>query len=281
MKNSLILLILSGIATTCVFLFMPGPGAEKPVNTAQTHLLDASRTAQYYANAQLTGHVLIYDESKNHSYVYNPAGNEVLYSPASTFKICHSLIALETGVIPNIHTVIPHDGVQRRLPVWNQDHDMQMAFRNSTVWFYQELAHRIGAERMQLWIDSLNYGNRDISGNVQEFWLDGTLRINAHQQIDFLKQLYHGQLPLSARSQDLVKEIMVQEQTPAYTLRAKTGWMIENDTNIGWYTGWVEKKGKVYYFAHCVQDTLTDNPQFADARVSIVKSILKDLDILD
>jgi beta-lactamase class D len=31
------------------------------------------------------------------------------------------------------------------------------------VWYYQQLAERIGAERMQLYLERINYGNRDIS----------------------------------------------------------------------------------------------------------------------
>ncbi len=57
--------------------------------------------------------------------------------------------------------------------------------KHSVVWFYQEVARRIGAERMQAHLDALGYGNRDISGGIDKFWLTGGLRISPHEQIDF------------------------------------------------------------------------------------------------
>lgn len=33
--------------------------------------------------------------------------------------------------------------------------------KSSVVWCYQELARRVGSERMQKWVTALHYGNED------------------------------------------------------------------------------------------------------------------------
>src|SRR3977135_746217 len=81
--------------------------------------------------------------------------------PASTFKIPNSLIALETGVVGDPDKdVFPWDGVVRSIEAWNRDHTMRSAIAASAVPVYQEIARRIGAERMQKYVDLFEYGNR-------------------------------------------------------------------------------------------------------------------------
>ena len=73
---------------------------------------------------------------------------------------------------------------------------------------YQEIARRIGAERMQKYLDQFEYGNRNIGGGIDQFWLTGDLRIDPMEQIDFVDRLRRGVLPVSKRSQDLVRDIL-------------------------------------------------------------------------
>lgn len=231
----------------------------------------------YYNEAGLYGSFALYDLKNNSYTLYNPAEYHSNYSPASTFKICNSLIALETGVIADEHTVLKWDGKVRALPDWNKDQDMKTAFQTSTVWFYQECARKIGGEKMKYWLDNAKYGNADTVGGIDQFWLTGGLRISPDQQLDFLKRLYKESLPFSKRSMDIVKRIMVVEQTPQYTLHAKTGWGIEEALQVGWYVGYLQTKDNVYFFANCVQDSSKTNPKFKDARVDITRKVLKDL----
>ena len=179
--------------------------------------------------------------------VHNPARADQEFLPASTFKIPNSLIALETGVIADEREVLKWDGQTRSVPEWNKDHDMRTAITVSAVWFYQELARRIGAKRMQEWIDRIGYGNRDLSGGIDQFWLTGGLRITARQQIEFIRRLYAGELPFSARTLRIVKDILVLERTPEYVLRGKTG--LTGRPGIGWFVGWVERGERAWIFA--------------------------------
>ena len=137
----------------------------------------------------------------------NRSGEAML--PASTFKIPNSLIALETGVVADTDKeVFKWDGVKRSIEPWNKDHTMRSAFAASAVPVYQDIARRIGAERMQKYLDLFEYGNRDIGGGIDQFWLTGDLRIDPMQQVDFVDRLRRGVLPVSKRSQELVRDIL-------------------------------------------------------------------------
>ena len=162
--------------------------------------------------------------------------------------------------------------------MWNQDLDMVKAFKYSGVWYYQELARRVGEEKMQRYISLNHYGNENISGGIDRFWLDGGIRISADEQIDMLKKLYHNKLEFSQRSMDIVKRLMIYEQTNDYTIRAKTGWAIRVEDQIGWFVGYVEKGNDVYFFAINLE---TKNPEEGFvSRKEITFKILKEMGVL-
>jgi beta-lactamase class D len=109
---------------------------------------------------------------------------------------------------------------------------------------FQEVARRTGRERMREWIDRLEYGNRDIKGGIDLFWLQGALRVSAREQVDFLWKLAEGALPMTQRSQKLVRDSLVVERTRSYTLYAKTGTSGGTRNAVSWWVGWVEHKGR-------------------------------------
>src|SRR5690606_19074699 len=115
------------------------------------------------------------------------------FIPASTFKIPNTLIALETGVASGAEFFLAWDSVAAPREdwwpdAWARDNTLRTALPASVVWFYQELARRIGAERMHEYLERFGYGNRDISGGIDQFWLTGGLRISAEEQVDFLRR---------------------------------------------------------------------------------------------
>jgi beta-lactamase class D len=114
--------------------------------------------------------------------------------------------------------------------------DMKSAMKVSCVPYYQELARRVGDARMQEMVILLNYGNKDISGGIDEFWLTGSLSISQVEQIDFLRRLCGSELPVSLRSMEITKKIMLQEETPEFTLRGKTVGRLD-EPSIGWFVG--------------------------------------------
>ncbi|MGB7441317.1 MAG: class D beta-lactamase [Coleofasciculaceae cyanobacterium] len=248
-----------------------------PVNVAQT--IDFGR---HFEDLGVEGAIMIYAANGDRIYQHNPQRNQTAFSPASTFKILNSLISLETGVISNEIAILTWDGISRQFPVWNQDLNMRQAFRFSGVWFYQVLARRVGYERMQEWVTKVGYGNQEIGSpeDIDQFWLGRELKITPQEQIQFLRRLYNNNLPFSERSLSIVKDIMIVEQTPDYTIRAKTGWATSREEatqQIGWYVGYLEKGKDVYFFATNID--IRDEKELA-ARAEVTRRCFKELGLL-
>lgn len=170
--------------------------------------------------------------------------------PASTFKIPNSLIALETGVVGDPDKdVFKWDGVKHDNEAWNKDHTLRSAIAVSAFPVYQEVARRIGEERMQKYVNLLDYGNHNIGGGIDRFWVSGDLRIDPVQQIDFLDRLRRRTLPVAKRSQDLVVDILPVTKVDDAVIRAKTGLTDREHGSLGWLVGWAEKSGGDTVFA--------------------------------
>jgi beta-lactamase class D len=199
------------------------------------------------------------------------------FLPASTFKIPNSLIALETGVVGDPDKdVFKWDGVTRSIAAWNQDHTMRSAIAASAVPVYQEIARRIGAERMQKYVDLFEYGNRNIGGGIDQFWLTGDLRTDPIQQIDFVDRLRRGVLPVSKRSQDLVRDILPVTKAGDATIRAKTGLLGAElgKPSLGWVVGWAEKGSAQTVFALNID---IREPRHVASRMTLAQQCLADI----
>ncbi len=227
-----------------------------------------------FADAGLTGTMVLRQEGSPEILVHNPARAATAFLPASTFKIPNSLIALETGAVSGPGEVFPYDGQPRYLPEWNKDLTLAQAFAVSCVPVYQEIARRIGPERMARYVAALHYGNADIGGGIDRFWLDGALRISALEQLDFLGRLHRRELPLRRQVMDDVLTMMIADKTPNAVLRAKTGLTARVSPNVGWYVGSVTRGPDVWYFALNLE--VPDNtPAAVAARKKIALDILK------
>ena len=131
-------------------------------------------------------------------------------SPASTYKIPHALIGLETGVITT-STVEEWDGTKYAdQKKWNQDHTVLSAMKPSVLWFFQRMAPKIGAARARDWLRRFSYGNADTSGDITRYWVNGTLRVSPDEQARFLEKFYDGSLPISKSHVDALKQAMEQ-----------------------------------------------------------------------
>ncbi len=160
--------------------------------------------------------------------------------PASTFKILLSLVALETAVAPDDQLVIKWDSVNRK-PEWDKDMNLREALTTSSEPYFKELARRIGPVRLQHFMDTIKYGNMKMTGDVGDVWTNNSIQISADEQTGFLKRLYFGELPVSERSQRIVKTMMLREETPGYNLYYKTGTCNVNGKTIRWTTGFCER----------------------------------------
>ncbi len=265
MKNNSLLLI-----ACCVLLIT---FSSCTVNKAKTD----NSLKKYFDENKVDGCFSLLNNADGEITVYNMKYDTMRFSPASTFKIVNSLIGLQTGRITNEKMVIKWDGIKRPVESWNKDMDMAEAFKVSCVPYYQEVARRIGRDTMQRWIDSLGYGNKDISGPIDSFWLNNKLKISPDEQLGLMKRLYFDQLPFMKSVQQIVRDVMVQENNTAYKLSYKTGWGDDVDgKSIGWVVGWIEENRHVYFFVTFVKapDANTD---INVVRMNITKGILKQL----
>lgn len=252
------------------------PSASAPATQATWE--EREDFAPVFKEANVEGSFLLYDQKQSRYLAYNTARCRTRFSPASTFKIFNSLAALETGVIADENEVIAWDSVQRDIKEWNQDHTLRSGIKYSVVWLYQELARRIGREKMQAYLDSVGYGNHTIGNKVDMFWLDGSLRISQEEQIDFLRKLHRNELPFSQRSIDIVKDIMTLEETPRWIYRGKTGWALRDSINTGWFVGYLERGDDVWFFATNIE---MDGNRTLATRQEITRTILKKLNLFD
>jgi beta-lactamase class D len=234
--------------------------------------------AAVFARHGTPGTFVLYDVSADRTTAVDAARAERRYVPASTFKIANSLIALETGAVKDEQEVIPYGGRPQPFPQWEKDLSMRDAIRVSSVPVYQEIARRIGRKRMQAHLDRLGYGNGRAGTVVDRFWLDGPLRISALEQTRFLARLAQGKLPLSERSQRVVREILRIEEKDGAAIFAKTGWASgPTPPMTGWWVGWVEREGRVYAFALNIDMASDDD---TPKRLAIGRSLLAELGVV-
>ncbi|MFQ4135852.1 class D beta-lactamase [Nodosilinea sp. PGN35] len=275
------------VATSAVLLPISStPAAIEPESTAplvaQRSASVEERFAQHFQELGVEGAIIIHDLNQNVTYEHNRDRNRQPFLPASTFKILNSLIALETGVVSSDLAILTWDGLERMVPAWNRDQNMWTAFNLSAVWFYQVLARRIGHDRMQQWVNAAGYGNQTIGSPdaIDSFWLEGELRITPQQQIEFLQRLYRNELPFSEQVVATVKDIMIVERTPNYTLRAKTGWAGFGESaqpQTGWYVGYLDQGENVYLFATNID---IRNDADGPARLDLTRRCFESLNLL-
>lgn len=200
--------------------------------------------ARLFSTMGVTGTIVISPIDEGKAFIHDGKRASHRFSTASTFKILNSLIALEEDVIA-VNDTVKWDGITREYPDWNRDQTLESAFRSSCVWYFQELARRVGAARYKQHLAACAYGELHEPLNETEFWLDGSLKISAIEQIEFLKKLYRRALPFKDSSYSSLRQIMLVEQNSEYALRAKTGWA----PPIGWYVGYVETQKGTWVFA--------------------------------
>jgi beta-lactamase class D len=228
----------------------------------------------------VNGCFVLFNQLDNEFIRYNASLCDSGFLPASTFKIPNSLIALEEGIIKDTNQIIKWDGHIWPIQAWNQDQTLKSAMKYSCVWAYVGFAEKIGINKYQNYINSFDYGNKNLTGPPTRFWLAGLFRISANQQIDFLRKFYNYKLKVSRKSIDIVKDIMILEQTNKYKLSGKTGGVLINDSNyIMWLVGYIEKCGKPYFYA--MNFISNDFDKFKQVRYDIAKDILRELKLME
>jgi len=190
------------------------------------------------------------------------------FPPASTFKVPHAMIALDSGARTGLDDLEKWDGKTRGLAVWDQDQTLATAIEHSAVWYFQRTAEKIGRERMLGYLAKLGYGNQFIGNDIALFWLDGSLRISADEQASFTERFVRRELPIRANAMDSVDELIRQKPgtfaratpidldvtwDPAVTqLYGKTGSTDFGSDNVRWVVGHLASRQRKFVFASLV-----------------------------
>lgn len=232
--------------------------------------------AAFFDAFDAEGTIVVVDEreASRPVWVHAPERADRRFSPASTFKLPHTLFALDAGVVDDEFEVFAWDGVERAFPGHNRDQDLRSAMRASALWVYERFAAEIGEEDARRYLESIGYGNADPGTQEGAYWVDGNLAISAHEQVAFLQRLYRNALPFSTEHQRLLKDVMIVEAGRDWILRAKTGW----EGRMGWWVGWVEWPDGPVFFALNI-DTPNRTADLAK-RERIARAILQSIDAL-
>ena len=239
-------------------------------------------------NSGYEGVILLYDYNKDEFYTSNVSESKKRTLPASTFKIYNTLMFLSLEVVKDTSYTLPWDGKERMhkgrvIPSWNKDTNLADAFRNSTVWYYKELSKPIELKVYNKYMKKIRYG-RVYGRNKKEidFWNKGKkVGISAKDQISLLVRIHDQKTNFKNEHVDIVKHLMIEEQTDDYILRSKTGWTDAPEVKfkaakeLGWYIGYVEYGRNVYFFAvRLEKPTYLVDENFGEARKIIGKKAL-------
>lgn len=206
--------------------------------------------ASVFSQAGSKGVFVLYDLQSKELHVSDSQRAKQRFTPASTFKMLNALIALQTGVVSGPEEIFRWDGQPRFIKSWERDLSLRQAMAESAVPVYQEVARRIGQQRMQHFVTATGFGNNAIGQAIDRFWLDGPLAISAIEEARFTARLAQGQLPFDRAVQADVRAMLAGEKTADYQLFGKTGWATNQQPTLGWYSGWVERAdGQRFAFA--------------------------------
>ena len=239
-----------------------------------------------FADCGVAGSITLYDYGAGRWIASDIRDSHRETLPASTFKVLHTLIVLEEGTVADAQTVIPWPGQTDTVkygyrPEIYHDLTLRRAFRASAGWAYVEQAKKIPKDRYRHHLTASRYGNGDLSTEDPDFWNFGPFAVSPVNQIETLIGVYEESLPFRPESFAVLKELMVEEETPDYILRAKTGWTREGGVNLGWWVGYVETADNVWFFATRLEmDRAASPPNFAECRKEVTRTVLRQLDVL-
>ena len=223
------------------------------------------------------GTFVLFEPARERYRVFDSARAERRYLPAATYEIACALMGLEEGLIADEKQVFAWDGTLKPVPAWERDQTLASALRDGTTWVFQEVARRAGRVCVRDWLERLEFGNADISGGVDLFWLRGGLRVSAMEQVRFLHRLAEGRLPVTQRAQRIVRDALVTDKARERTVFAKAGATGGRDA-VQWRVGWIERRGRV---EAVYAMNLAPGPRTAYGdRLEIANAILREAGVL-
>lgn len=226
--------------------------------------------------------IIVYNQQKNKLITNDTSSLKDYYSPNKTFYIFESLFGLESGKIKDTSQIFKWDLVRYPNDNWNQDQHLSMALKYQTEWYFRQVARAIDTSKMQTWLNLIGYGNKDISGGIDQFWKNNSLKITVKQQFDLFKRLYYYNLPFSFEHLKFIRKAFnVNRLVNKNVYSFKTIGVNEGKSLI-WYLGYIEFLNNTYLVVHCVEmNSLKKNKYFSTIQSELLFSTLKELGIVD
>lgn len=232
---------------------------------------------------------LAVDLKANKCHVINKKGLDQRHAPYSSFKIPHTLIALETGAAKSVDEKIVWVPVKRPAKdfwpaTWKQDQTLASAFKHSAAWYYQELVSRITSEQYEKWLAQFSYGNQNFAPPSDSFWLDGQLKISTKEQVSFVVCLLKNHCGVKATTYAAFEKIALQETKDNFSLYAKTGAGPIDSNNFdgafeGWYVGYIKDKNTEPVAAFAIYVEAESFTAIKNFRRAFALELLADLEL--
>ncbi|MCL2572228.1 MAG: BlaR1 family beta-lactam sensor/signal transducer [Defluviitaleaceae bacterium] len=223
------------------------------------------------------GSFVLYDLETDLFTIHNRDMSVTRVSPNSTYKIFSALIALETGILDADDSLREWDGTMQIFESWNQNQDLASAMQNSTSWYFQDLDVQIGIEYVNYYLTQLSYGNQNLTGGIEDFWLESSLRISPVEQVEILTNFYRNNTIFDSQHVNTLMDVLQLYERDGAIVSGKTGTgLVNGDAINGWFVGYIETDGRTFVFATYMKGHDT----WGSTAAQITLSILEDMGIL-
>lgn len=201
------------------------------------------------------GSFVLFDATKDQYQIYNREMSEQRVSPNSTYKIYSALFALETNVISTKSNEQLWDGTVYPFEKWNANQNLSSAMESSVNWYFQHLDQKVGKKKLEAYFQKLKYGNENLSGDLDHYWMESSLKVSPIEQVQLLYALEENTLGFKKENIRAVNHAIFIDEQNDKQLYGKTGTGTVNGKDVnGWFVGFVKKDKHTYYFAINIQN---------------------------
>ncbi|WP_313129868.1 BlaR1 family beta-lactam sensor/signal transducer [Anaerocolumna sp.] len=196
------------------------------------------------------GSFVLYDLENDAWSIHDIEDATLRVAPNSTYKIYDALLGLEKGVITPDDSLIAWNGETYPFETWNADQTLQSAMYSSVNWYFQAIDEQLGAASVSNYIQEIEYGNKNMSGDLSTYWLESSLKISPVEQVELLMKLHTNNFGFTPKNINAVKDSICLSSSKTGTFYGKTGTgrVDGHDTN-GWFVGYIETADNTYFFA--------------------------------
>jgi len=174
--------------------------------------------------------------------VYNVDRSRLGLPPAETFRPLATLILLEHGTMHSLDEERAWDHTGPYVQDWDRAHSLRTGASADAEWLYVQTVAETGLSPFEVWINRVEYGNRNVRGGSGSFWMDGTLLTTTLQQATFMEVVFSERHPFEHYAALDTKDTFLAEFGDGWTMRYVLGLVPGPRTadKIGWLVGVVD-----------------------------------------